>query len=31
MQLASNKLGLVAQVMWAQVRPAWLPHDRPFL
>jgi squalene monooxygenase len=31
MQLASNKLGLVAQVMWAQVRPAWLPHDRTFL
>ena len=24
--LASNKLGLVAQVMWAQVRPSWLPH-----
>ena len=31
MQLASHKLGLVAQVMWAQVRPAWLPHDRMFL
>jgi len=31
MQLASNKLGLVAQVMWAQVRPSWLPHDRTFL
>ena len=31
MHLASNKLGLVAQVMWAQVRPAWLPHDRTFL
>jgi squalene monooxygenase len=31
MQLASNKLGLVAQVMWAQVRPAWLPHDRTFI
>ena len=30
-QLASHKLGLVAQVMWAQVRPAWLPHDRMFL
>lgn len=30
-QLASNKLGLVAQVMWAQVRPSWLPHDRDFL
>ncbi len=28
MQLASNKLGLVAQVMWAQVRPTWLPHAR---
>lgn len=24
--LASNKLGLVAQVMWAQVRPSWLPR-----
>lgn len=23
-QLAGNKLGLVAQVMWAQVRPSWL-------
>ncbi|HEY0136048.1 MAG TPA: FAD-dependent oxidoreductase [Nannocystis sp.] len=31
MHLASNKLGLVAQVMWAQVRPAWLPHDRTFI
>ncbi len=31
MQLASNKLGLVAQVMWAQVRPTWLPHDRTFI
>ncbi len=31
MQLASHKLGLVAQVMWAQVRPAWLPHDRTFI
>ncbi len=30
-QLASNKLGLVAQVMWAQVRPTWLPHDRTFI
>lgn len=30
-QLASNKLGLVAQVMWAQVRPSWLPHDRTFI
>ena len=31
-QLAGNKLGLVAQVMWAQVRPSWLPHgDRTFL
>ena len=26
-----NKLGLVAQVMWAQVRPTWLPHDRTFI
>jgi len=25
-RLASDKLGLVAQVMWAQVRPSWLPH-----
>ena len=24
--LASDKLGLVAQVMWAQVRPSWLPR-----
>ncbi len=31
MQLASNKLGLVAQVMWAQVRPTWLPHERTFI
>jgi squalene monooxygenase len=27
-RLARNKLGLVAQVMWAQVRPSWLPHSR---
>ncbi|MCB9704596.1 MAG: FAD-dependent monooxygenase [Myxococcales bacterium] len=25
--LATTKLGLVADVMWAQVRPAWLPRD----
>jgi squalene monooxygenase len=25
-RMAKGKLGLVAQVMWAQVRPAWLPH-----
>jgi hypothetical protein len=24
--LARDKLGLVAQVMWAQVRPGWLPR-----
>ncbi len=26
-RLARDKLGLVAQVMWAQVRPAWLPKE----
>jgi 2-polyprenyl-6-methoxyphenol hydroxylase-like FAD-dependent oxidoreductase len=32
MQLTSNKLALVAQVMWAQVRPSWLPHgNRTFI
>ncbi len=25
-RLAKDKLGLVAQVMWAQVRPSWLPR-----
>lgn len=25
-RIARGKLGLVAQVMWAQVRPSWLPH-----
>ena len=25
-ELATDKLGMVARVMWAQVRPAWLPH-----
>jgi 2-polyprenyl-6-methoxyphenol hydroxylase-like FAD-dependent oxidoreductase len=25
-RLARDKLGLVAQVMWAQVRPSWLPR-----
>jgi predicted thioesterase len=25
-KMARGKLGLVAQVMWAQVRPSWLPH-----
>lgn len=24
--LAKDKLGLVAAVMWAQVRPSWMPH-----
>lgn len=24
--MARGKLGLVAQVMWAQLRPSWLPH-----
>ena len=28
-ELARDKLGLVAQVMWAQLRPSWLPHARP--
>ncbi|MBC8071781.1 MAG: FAD-dependent monooxygenase, partial [Deltaproteobacteria bacterium] len=27
-ELARDKLGLVAQVMWAQLRPSWLPHSR---
>jgi squalene monooxygenase len=25
--LATDKLGLVTQVMWAQIRPAWLPRE----
>ncbi|MBL4686641.1 MAG: FAD-dependent monooxygenase [Nannocystaceae bacterium] len=27
-QLARGKLGLVAAVMWAQIRPAWMVRDR---
>ncbi len=30
-KLARDKLGLVAQVMWAQVRPSWLPRSDAFL
>ena len=30
-RLARTKLGLVAQVMWAQLRPSWLPHSREML
>jgi squalene monooxygenase len=29
--LAGNKLGLVAEVMWAQVRPSWLPRRETML
>jgi|GEM_PF-209349 len=27
LDIAKRKLGLVARVVWAQVRPAWLPRD----
>jgi hypothetical protein len=30
-RLAKDKLGLVAQVMWAQVRPSWLPRSDSML
>jgi 2-polyprenyl-6-methoxyphenol hydroxylase-like FAD-dependent oxidoreductase len=30
-RLAKDKLGLVAQVMWAQVRPSWLPRTYSML
>lgn len=30
-RLAKDKLGLVAQVMWAQVRPDWLPYTDSML
>lgn len=30
-RLARDKLGLVAQVVWAQVRPGWLPRTRETL